>query len=422
MLLVAFLGGVLTLLSPCILPILPLLLSRAGGPAWGPSLTLLGLASGFAVLASLAVVSSDWVIGASEWGRYLALGLLAASALALLSTRFGTWLSRPWLWLGNRLYGDARRLPPALSAWLLGCAAGLLWAPCAGPILGLILSGAMLEGPSASTSLLLLGFGLGNAVALVGVIFLGRGLYRRARPSLRLVEWLRRGTGAVALLAVIGIVSGASSQLASVGSSSLASALEHKVLEGVPAFLEQLSRDADAATPGELPDLGPAPSLAGATQWLNGPALQMPDLRGKVVLVDFWAYDCINCRNSLPYVNQWARRYADQGLVVIGVHTPEYAFERILDNVRQAIRRLDIQHPVAIDNQYRVWNAFGNHYWPAHYFIDANGRIRYLHVGEGDYARQEGVIQQLLQEHNAGDSAGAVSVSGVGLAHAHQDR
>ena len=402
MLLVAFLGGVLTLLSPCILPVLPLLLSRAGGPVWAPMLTLLGMASGFAVLASLAVVSSDWAIGASQWGRYLALGLLAASALALLSTRIGAWLSRPWLWLGSRLHDDARRLPPALSAWLLGCAAGLLWAPCAGPILGLILSGAMLDGPSASTSLLLLSFGLGNAVALAGGIFLGRGLFQRVRLSLRLVEWLRRGTGVVALLAVIGIASGASGQLASVGSSTWASKLEGRVLEAVPVLLEQLSSTAHAANTGVLPDLGPAPSLAGATQWLNGPASDLDDLRGKVVLVDFWTYDCVNCRNSLPYVNQWARRYADQGLVVIGVHTPEYAFERIVDNVRQAIKRLGIQHPVAIDNQYRVWNAFNNHYWPAHYFIDGNGRIRYLHVGEGDYDMQEGVIQQLLQEQKDG--------------------
>jgi cytochrome c biogenesis protein CcdA len=300
MLLIAFLGGVLTLLSPCVLPVLPLLLSRAGGPAWSPLLTLIGLASGFAVLASLAAVSSDWVIGASQWSRYLALGLLAVSALALLSTPFGTWLSRPWLWLGNRLHGNTRRLSPALSAWLLGCAAGLLWAPCAGPILGLILSGAMLEGPNASTSLLLLSYGLGNAVVLAAAIFLGRGLYRRARPSLRLLEWLRRGTGALALLAVIGIATGASNQLAGIGSSTLAAKLEDRVLEGVPALLEQLSGSAHAASPEELPDLGLAPALAGATQWLNGPALDMSDLRGKVGLVDFWTYDCINCRNSLP--------------------------------------------------------------------------------------------------------------------------
>ncbi|MBF8164646.1 cytochrome c biogenesis protein DipZ [Ectopseudomonas hydrolytica] len=399
MLLVAFLGGVLTLLSPCILPVLPLLLSRAGGPIWAPMLTLLGMASGFAVLASLAVVSSDWVIGASQWGRYFALVLLAASALALLSTRVGSWLSRPWLWLGNRLHGNARRLSPGVSAWLLGCAAGLLWAPCAGPILGLILSGAMLEGPSASTSLLLLSFGLGNAVALAGAICLGRGLFQRVRPSLRWIEWLRRGAGVVALLAVIGIASGASGQLASLGSSTWAFKLESQLLEDVPALLDQLSSNAHAGAP-ILSDLGPAPTLAGATQWLNGPALDLADLRGKVVLVDFWTYDCINCRNSLPYVNQWAQRYADQGFVVIGVHTPEYAYERIVDNVRQATKRLGIQHPVAIDNQYRVWNAFNNHYWPAHYFIDASGRVRYLHIGEGGYERQEAVIQQLLRERD----------------------
>ncbi len=399
MLLVAFLGGVLTLLSPCILPVLPLLLSRAGGPIWAPMLTLLGMASGFAVLASLAVVSSNWVIGASQWGRYFALVLLAASALALLSTRVGSWLSRPWLWLGNRLHGNARRLSPGVSAWLLGCAAGLLWAPCAGPILGLILSGAMLEGPSASTSLLLLSFGLGNAVALAGAICLGRGLFQRVRPSLRWIEWLRRGAGVVALLAVIGIASGASGQLASLGSSTWAFKLESQLLEDVPALLDQLSSNAHAGAP-ILSDLGPAPTLAGATQWLNGPALDLADLRGKVVLVDFWTYDCINCRNSLPYVNQWAQRYADQGFVVIGVHTPEYAYERIVDNVRQATKRLGIQHPVAIDNQYRVWNAFDNHYWPAHYFIDASGRVRYLHIGEGGYERQEAVIQQLLRERD----------------------
>lgn len=402
MLLVAFLGGVLTLLSPCILPVLPLLLARAGGPAWSPLMTLAGLASGFAVLASLAAVSSAWVIEASQWGRYLALGLLAASALALLSARFGTWMSRPWLWLGDRLQGNARRLSPALSAWLMGFAAGLLWAPCAGPILGLILSGAMLNGPSANTSLLLLGFGLGSAVALGAVVFLGRGVIQRAKLSLRAVEWLRRGAGALALLAVVGIASGTSAQLAGLGSSRLVTELERKVVDAVPALLEQLVGSARADSVEQLPDLGAMPSLEGATQWLNGLPLGNEQLLGKVVLVDFWTFDCINCRNSLPYVNQWAERYADQGLVVIGVHTPEYPFERVIDNVREATVRLGVKHPVAIDNQYRIWNAFTNQYWPAHYFIDARGRVRHLHVGEGDYEEQEAVIQQLLREAKEG--------------------
>lgn len=397
MLLIAFLGGVLTLFSPCILPVIPLLLSSTRGNVRTTLLTLLGLASGFATLASLAAVSANWVIEASVWGRYLALAILTLSALALLSARVSACLSRPWLWLGARLQGDARRLPPALSAWLLGVASGLLWAPCAGPILGLILSGAMLEGPSANTTLLLFSFGLGSAVALAILILLGRVALRRLRPSLRLIEWLRRGTGAVALLAIIGIASGLNAQLANPAMSGLLSTLERRVLEVVPRVFEGLVGSARAAVPVHLPDLGLAPELSGVTQWLNSAPLDWTQLRGKVVLLDFWTYDCINCRNSLSYVNQWAQRYAEQGLVVVGVHTPEYPHERIVANVRQAIKQLGIRHPVAIDNQYQVWSAFGNQYWPAHYFIDAEGHIRHAHMGEGDYAEQERVIQELLR-------------------------
>lgn len=395
MLIIAFLGGVLTLLSPCILPVLPLLLQRAGGPAWSPLLTLAGLASGFAVLASLAAVSSAWVVEASEVGRYLALGLLGLSALALLSPRFGTWISRPWAWLGDRLHGQARGLPPALSAWLLGFAAGLLWAPCAGPILGLILSGAMLQGPNASTSLLLFAYGLGSAVALGAALFLGRGLYQRLRPSLGALEWLRRGAGALALLAVVVIGSGASAQLVGSGASRTLAVLEHKVLDGVPKLLDKLMPSASAA---DLADLGAMPSLDGAVQWLNSAPLTSEALRGKVVLVDFWTWDCINCQRSLPHVNDWARRYADQGLVVVGVHTPEYDYEHDVGQLKSKVASLGIGYPVAVDNDYQVWNAWGNQFWPAHYFVDRQGQVRHVHFGEGDYAGQEKVIQALLDE------------------------
>lgn len=401
MLLIAFLGGVLTLLSPCILPVMPLLLQRAGGPAWSPWLMLLGLASGFAVLASLAAVSSDWVIAASQWGRYVALSLLAVSALALLWPRFGDWLSKPLAWLADRLHGEARRLPLALSTWVLGFAAGLLWAPCAGPVLGLILSGAMLQGPSAQTSLLLFSYGLGSATVLGIVLLAGRNLLQRLRPSMGMLEGLRRGAGALALLAVVGIASGASAQLTSGSSSTLVNRLETNVIDGVPALLAKLMPGQRAEGAERLPDLGPAPDLQGAVEWINSPELNPAGLRGKVVLIDFWTYDCINCQHSLPYVNQWAKQYADQGLVVIGVHTPEYPYERIPANVRDAVKRHDIHYPVALDNQYRIWNAFGNQYWPAHYFIDAKGRIRHLAIGEGGYGEQEGVIRALLNERNA---------------------
>lgn len=406
MLLIAFLGGVLTLLSPCILPVLPLLLQRAGGSAWSPWVTLLGLASGFAVLASLATVSSNWVIAASEWGRHVALVLLAVSALALLWPRFSDVLAKPWAWLGDRLHGEARRLPPAFAAYLLGFAAGLLWAPCAGPVLGLILSGAMLQGPSAQTSVLLFAYGLGSATVLGVVLFAGRRLMHRLRPRLAVLEGLRRATGVVALLAVIGIASGASAQLTSGSSSSLVNSLERKVIDGVPALLAKLMPGDTAQGAERLPDLGAAPELTGAVEWINSPELSLQGLRGKVVLIDFWTYDCINCQHSLPYVNAWAKKYGDQGLVVIGVHTPEYPYERIPANVRDAVRKHDIHYPVALDNRYRIWNAFANQYWPAHYFIDAKGRIRHLAIGEGGYGEQEEVIKALLKERD-GASAGA---------------
>ncbi|MDD2047510.1 thioredoxin family protein [Pseudomonas putida] len=148
----------------------------------------------------------------------------------------------------------------------------------------------------------------------------------------------------------------------------------------------------------QLDSLGPMPELSGAVQWLNSPPLDRQALKGKVVLVDFWTYDCINCRRSLPYVNTWAKRYADQGLVVIGVHTPEYDYENDIDNVRGQVAKLGIEYPVAIDNRYAIWNAFGNQFWPAHYFVDAQGRVRFVHFGEGAYDTQEQVIQQLLAE------------------------
>ncbi|MDZ3991333.1 thioredoxin family protein [Pseudomonas sp. Teo4] len=145
-------------------------------------------------------------------------------------------------------------------------------------------------------------------------------------------------------------------------------------------------------------DYGAMPSLAGASQWLNSPPLDAPALKGKVVLVDFWTWDCINCRRSLPHVNQWARQYADQGLVVVGVHTPEYDYEHDVGTLKSKVASLGIGYPVAVDNDYQVWNAWGNQFWPAHYFVDRKGQVRHVHFGEGDYDGQERVIKALLDE------------------------
>ncbi|MES2820910.1 MAG: cytochrome c biogenesis protein DipZ [Pseudomonadota bacterium] len=398
MLLIAFLGGILTVLSPCILPVVPFLFVRANRSRASVLLTLSGMALTFALVASLAVVSSEWVIQASSAGRQVALIVLVLFALSLISSRIGSRLASPFVSLANRLDPSARKASGPLASLLVGVATGLLWAPCAGPILGVILTGAMLQGASVHTSLLLLAYGLGSALSLGVLIFAGRGLINRFKLSLPITAWLRRGAGCAVLVAVALIASGTHNRLLAWGSSEGGAGIERTIMEKVPQAIDYLVSKAGAASPAPLEDQGPMPELSGAVAWLNSAPLSQASLRGKVVLVDFWTFDCINCQRSLPYVNTWAKRYEQDGLVVIGVHTPEFAYEKVIDNVRKQVARLDIGYPVAIDNHYSIWRAFNNQYWPAHYFIDAKGRVRYSHFGEGRYDTQEQVIQQLLQE------------------------
>ncbi|AXP02993.1 cytochrome c biogenesis protein DipZ [Pseudomonas fluorescens] len=402
MLLIAFLGGILTILSPCILPVVPFLFARADRSRGSVLLTLGGMVLTFALVSSLAVVSSEWVVRASSVGRQVALAVMVVFALSLIFSRVGTWLARPLVSLGNRLDAGAGRMAGPVASVLIGVATGLLWAPCAGPILGVILTGAMLQGASTQTSLLLLAYGLGSALSLGTLILAGRGLVGRLKLSLPITTWLRRGTGVVVLLAAVAIGTGTDDRLLAATSSQQSTTLEKSLLENVPKAIDYVVSKAGASSMPTLESQGTMPALDGAVQWLNSPPLSSESLRGKVVLVDFWTYDCINCQHTLPYVNGWAKKYEKDGLVVIGLHTPEYGYEKIIDNVREQVRKLDIHYPVAIDNQYAIWRAFNNQYWPAHYFIDAKGQVRYSHFGEGRYDEQEQVIQQLLQEAKAG--------------------
>ncbi|MEX5559950.1 cytochrome c biogenesis protein DipZ [Pseudomonas rhodesiae] len=403
MLLIAFLGGVLTVLSPCILPVVPFLFAGVDRTRRSILLTLGGMALTFALIASLAVVSSEWVVRANATGRQVALIVMVLFALSLISARIGGWLARPFVLLGNRIAPDGRALSGPLKSLLIGIATGLLWAPCAGPILGVILTGAMLQGANAQTSLLLLAYGMGSALSLGTLIFAGRGLVNRLKASIPLTGWLRRGAGVAVLAAAAVISTGADRTLLAGTSSEVVSRLESGVLENVPKVADYLVSKVKAA-PLAANDQGAMPSLSGAVEWLNSPPLTPQALKGKVVLVDFWTYDCINCQHTLPYVKAWAEKYAKDGLVVIGVHTPEYGYERIIDNVKAQVHRLGITYPVAIDNNYAIWRNFDNQYWPAHYLIDAKGRIRGSHFGEGRYEAQERMIRALLDEAKADDS------------------
>ena len=396
-LILAYLGGVLTILSPCILPVLPFVFARADRPFARNGLPmLLGMALTFALVATLAAVGGGWAIRANQYGRIVAMVVLAILGLTLLSSHLAEWISRPFVALGNKL--TQRSDAEGDSAWSaagLGVATGLLWAPCAGPILGLLLTGAALNGASVQTTLLLLTYAAGAATSLALALAIGGRVFGLMKRSLGAGEWVRRALGLLVLAGVAMIALGVDTGLLTRVSLASTGGIEQKLIDAV--------RPAPAPQPvvkaGEpLPVEGELPSLDGATQWLNSSPLTAQSLRGKVVLVDFWTYSCINCIRSLPYVHAWADKYKDHGLVVIGVHAPEFAFEKEPQNVTKAVKDLGVDYPVALDNDYAIWKGFNNEYWPAHYFIDAQGQIRHHHFGEGEYAQSEDVIRQLLTE------------------------
>ncbi|MDR6634722.1 cytochrome c biogenesis protein CcdA/thiol-disulfide isomerase/thioredoxin [Phyllobacterium sp. 1468] len=422
---IAYLAGVLTILSPCILPVLPFVFARAEQPFVKSTLPLLaGMAITFALVATLAAVGGSWAVHANEYGRYAAIGLLAIFGLTLVSPRLATTLTRPVVALANRLLnatGGPRSMPTAGGSLVLGVATGLLWAPCAGPILGLVLTGAALQGANVQTTLLLLAYSAGAATSLGLALLIGGRVFTAMKQSLGAGEWVRRGLGIAVLAGVAAIGFGADTGLLARLSAVGTSRIEQALLDGShtkkPASASatvttdgpQLALNSSQAFRSDLPVEGQFPSLDGAVEWLNSPPLTTEQLRGKVVLVDFWTFACINCIHTVPYVRAWAEKYKDQGLVVIGVHAPEFAFERKIENVKKAIDEFKIDYPVAIDNNFAIWKAFDNSYWPAHYFIDAKGQIRYHHFGEGDYEESEKVIQDLLAEAKGQEAAKTVS-------------
>jgi cytochrome c biogenesis protein CcdA/thiol-disulfide isomerase/thioredoxin len=412
--LLAFVGGVFTILSPCILPVLPFVFARADRPFRRSGLPLLlGMALTFSLVATAAAYGGYWVVRLNHGGRYIAMFVFLILGLTLLFPDFAEALTRPLVRAGSRLQGAPTTETSVSKSFLLGISTGLLWAPCAGPILGLILTGAAIQGPGARSSFLLLSYALGAATSLGIALFAGKKVFATMKHSLRFDIWIRRVLGAAVIIGVVAIALGWDTNLlAKFSFVNTATAEEHLIHAlGAPKLAPT---NASAAEP-VLPDEGPMPELSGAIAWLNSPPLTREQLRGKVVVIDFWTYSCINCLRALPYTEGWYAKYKDAGLVVIGVHTPEFAFEKERSNVEQAVHDLKISYPVAIDSNYKIWQAFNNEYWPAHYFIDGKGRIRHHHFGEGEYDESERVIQELLRENGAKSLAdGTINVTANG--------
>jgi cytochrome c biogenesis protein CcdA/thiol-disulfide isomerase/thioredoxin len=427
LLVLAFLGGILTIISPCILPVLPFVFAKADQPFRKSGLPLLaGMALTFAAFAAIATVGGAWVVRANQYGRIAALVVLAVFGLTLLWPALADRLSRPFVQLGSRLSqpSDSGASPSPLRSLLLGVATGLLWAPCAGPILGLILTGAALEGASSRSAFLLLAYAAGAATSLAVALLAGGRVFAALKRSLGAEVWIRSTLGVLVLAGVVVIAFGLDRGLLTQISLASTSGVEQSLIDRLHpnvqptpaknpggAMMMMMSSKAPGAAAG--PQM--MPELSGAVAWINSQPLTPEQLKGHVVLVDFWTYSCINCLRSIPYVRAWADKYKDSGLIVVGVHTPEFAFEKDPDNVKRAVKELKITYPVALDNDYKIWKGFSNSYWPADYLVDATGHIRFHHFGEGKYDETEQQIQQLLKENNPQLSVnGLVKVAATG--------
>lgn len=391
-LIIAFLGGMVSLLSPCTLPVIPLLFAGFQGQRRHILALLVGMIVMFTLVAMVVTAASEWIASATIIGRWVALTILAIAALALIFPPFAQRIAWPAVSAGNILNTRSGQTRGMGSAFLAGLAVGLLWSPCAGPILGAIFSINIAGHSAIATGALLAAYGSGCALMLGLLIMGGKALMAPLRAKSALMARLRQGAGVMMLAAVMFNATGMTSAVK--GANGVADRLENTLLS-----LTQPAAPSVKLQPVEMPvTRSQLPSLSGGTGWINGDPVTSESLRGKVVLIDFWTWDCINCQHTLPHVREWANKYQPQGLVVIGVHTPEYPWEKPISSVKNAVNKWQLPYRVVTDNNYQIWNAFGNQYWPAHYFFDAKGQLRYTSFGEGNVDQQEKIIQQLLKE------------------------
>jgi cytochrome c biogenesis protein CcdA/thiol-disulfide isomerase/thioredoxin len=393
-------AGFITAISPCVLPVLPIVF--AGGATGGrrkPFAIVGGLIASFSAFTLFGVWLLRQLGLPQDILRDVAIGLLFLVAATLLYPRLEELVQRPLLGLTRRPGGELG------GGFLLGASLGLVFVPCAGPVLAAITVVGATQNVGARSIVLTLAYAIGAAVPMLLVAFFGRAGMKALRPH------------AHSIRQVLGVV---------VGLTALAIAfnVDRRFQTAIPGYTEALQKKVEQngraqselrklrgntreqASSSSLEDFGPAPEVKGLSRWINSEPLTLKKLRGKVVLVDFWTYSCINCLRTLPHVKAWYRAYRARGLVVLGVHTPEFAFEHVPSNVEGAVHRLGIEYPVALDNDYGTWNAFQNQYWPAKYLIDRRGHLRYYHFGEGEYDTTEARIRSLL-----GESAGTLPVA-----------
>jgi cytochrome c biogenesis protein CcdA/thiol-disulfide isomerase/thioredoxin len=404
----AFIAGAATALSPCVLPVLPVVLSAG---LTGGRRRPLGIVTGLALSFAFATVALVYVIDAlglpDDLLRNIAIAVLLGFGIALLAPPLA---ARVEAWIGRFVPAARPGRPDGgfPSGLLVGASLGFVYAPCAGPILAGVITVSASQEFTTGRLAVALAYALGSAVVLYGLMLGGRRLARRLSPH---AGRLQMGMGALMVVVAVLMLADYDTRFQTAIADDLPAVVVNPSGEleesgGVREQLDEL-RGRGGASPLQadagsgLPALGAAPDFTGNQRWFNtagGKSLSLADLRGKVVLVDFWTYTCINCIRTLPYLKAWDERYRDRGLVIVGVHTPEFPFERDPGNVEDAIAQNGLRYAVAQDNDYATWDAYGNQYWPAKYLIDADGQVRYTHFGEGDYEETESAIRRLLEE------------------------
>jgi cytochrome c biogenesis protein CcdA/thiol-disulfide isomerase/thioredoxin len=416
---VAAVAGLATFLSPCVLPVLPVV---AAASTTGGRRRPLGIAVGLAAAFVVFTLLASRVLAAlglpQDLLRNIAIALLGVAGIALLVPALGEWLGRAFRPLATRAGG---RLATGRGFWSgvgLGAGLALVWTPCAGPILAAVSALSAERRLSLELVAITLAYAAGATLPLFALALLGQragGQLARVRSGGATV---RRISGAVLVATAFLFTTDIPTQLA-VSAPGYVSAIQgveraHSIAGDLRHLTASAANNPSAVaagkSPGTLRDYGPAPDFAGITKWINTPGsrpLSLSGLKGKVVLVDFWTYSCVNCIRTLPYLKAWYARYHRDGLVIVGVHTPEFAFEHVISNVQRAVQEHGIRYPVAVDDSYGTWDAWGNQYWPADYLIDRNGHVRDAHFGEGAYTQTQNDIRLLLGEHGAGPMAHA---------------
>jgi len=416
----AFLAGMATILSPCIFPILPIILSSTVGGQKIGKFRPMGVVIGYVLSFTFFTLFLSTIVRLSgipgETMRFVSVFVIAGFGISLLVPQFQVLVERLFSKLAGLMPTNQNRTGFG-GGLLIGFSVGLLWTPCVGPILASVISLAITGTVTSDAFLITLAYALGTAIPMFLIMLGGQNALRRIPWLLSNLVHIQKLFGVLMIITAIGIFFNVDRQFQTYFLNTFPNyGVGLTKFEDNEAVKNELNKknnvkikqeDMGKPTSDLLNQKRPvAPEIIPGGAWFNSEPLKLADLKGKVVIIDFWTYSCINCQRTMPYLRQWYGKYKDKGLVIIGVHSPEFEFEKSEKNVAQAIKDFKLPYPIVQDNDFATWKAYNNRYWPAKYFIDKEGNVRYTHFGEGAYDESERVIQELLKE------AGAVDVSG----------